>query len=540
MSRKYLLLFLALIISAGLLLFGCGTNQVNDAQKQDAANGEEQQEEKDEEQQVDLIKLSGGDWGYPSPYAHYPRGPGTRKMRLIFDTLLNSDADGNDSPRLASDWEVSPDGLVYTLTLQPEAKWQDGQQLTADDVVFSYEYQNQFPPVNVADFSSINKVETVDDKTVKVELEQPDPFFLENMRSFTIIPKHIWEEVTDPYNFVASEAVVGTGPYRLTDYSKEHGTYRFEENESYWGSKPRVKAIELIPVSEDIMAFEQGAVDRISATPDILPKFENNPEYRVMQYETTWSYRLYFNMNQRPELADKTLRQALAYAIDRQELVDMVERGAAVPGNPGVLHPSNELYNAEVPQYTYNRQKAEELLDSLGYKDNNGDGIRENSVGEKLSFRLLADDGSVRIAELIKQQLALIGIEVNVQVTDNMTRDARFEEGDFELCINGSGGVENLSEVTTIKEETRATSTTADVIGYSNPEVDRLYSAQEKETDLERKRKLMEELQQIVAEELPKLTIYYRNDISVHRPSVYDGWSLETYHNDHRLNFVAD
>ncbi|WP_066638526.1 ABC transporter substrate-binding protein [Desulfolucanica intricata] len=534
MIRKHLpvIVLILLLCTISLFLFGCGTEQDKNKQKAGASQGEKQQ-------QVDVIRLSGGDWGYPTPYAHYPRGPGSRKMGLIFDTLVTRDVEGNTLPALATDWQVGEDSLVYTFRLRPGVKWHDGQPFTAEDVVFSYEYEKLYPPVSVIDLSGIKKVEAVNDRMVKIELNQPDPNCMVNLSSFRIIPKHIWEKVTDPFNFVVDEAVVGTGPYKLTDYSKEHGTYRFEVNENFWGSKPRVKVIEFVPVSEEILAFEQGEVDRISVTPDVLSRFENNSDYRVMQYETSWAYRLYFNMKQLPELADKTLRQALVYAINRQELVEKVERGAAVPGNPGVLHPNNKYYNSKVPQYPYNRQKAKESLDNLGYLDTNGDGVRENRSREKLSFRLLADEGSARLAELIKQQLALVGVDVNVQVVDMKSRDARFKAGDFELCINGSGGGEDLKEVTG-KGVARDTSTTAAVIGYNNPEVDRLYSAQEKETDTEKRRKLLDELQQIVAEELPKLTLYYTNSLAVHRPSVYEGWSKETYHNDSRDNFVAN
>jgi peptide/nickel transport system substrate-binding protein len=531
--KRYLFIFLTLAIFTSLLLFGCGTDQATGEPEPDVEKDVEGQAE----EQVDIIRLGGGDWGYPTPYAHYPRGPGSRKMRLIFDTLLTSDGEGNNAPMLASDWEISEDGLTYTFKLQSEAKWHDGQPLTAEDVVFSYEYQQQYPPVNTADFSAVKKVEAVDEQTVVMELNEPEPFFLDKMRSFTIVPKHIWEGVTDPYNLTTSEAAVGTGPYKLTDFSKEHGIYGFEVNKNYWGSRPRVREIQFVPVSEAILAFEQGEVDRIGVTPDILSRYENDPEYRVMQYVTSWANRLYFNMNKRPELADIVLRQAMAYAIDRQELVDLVERGKAVPGNPGVLHPiSNELYNPNVPQYNYNLQKAEELLDGLGYKDTDGDGVRENSRGEKLKYQLLATDA--RLAELVQMQLAKAGIEANVQVTDTMTRDARFKEGDFELCINGSGGGEDIEEVTSGKKKARATSTTGNIIGYQNPEVDRLYSAQDKEIDPEKRRELMAELQQILAEDLPKLTLYYTNSISVHRPAVYDGWSEDTYHSDSRSNFV--
>lgn len=248
---------------------------------------------------------------------------------------------------------------------------------------------------------------------------------------------------------------------------------------------------------------------------------------------------LYFNMKRRPELADKAFRQALAYAINRQELVEKIARGAAVPGNPGVLHPNNKLYNPQVPQYPYNLDQARDLLEGLGYQDTDGDGVRDGKDREKLAFQLLADENSSRLAELIKQQLGQAGIEIKVVSVDMKTRDSRFQEGNFELCLNGSGGGENLEELSS-KSKAKATSTAASVIGYHNPDVDRLFAAQKKETNPEKRRLLMAELQQVVAEDLPKLTLYYKSDLAVYSPAVYDGWSPETYHSDSRENFVAD
>lgn len=520
-----------LICSLGLLLSGCGGNQDNNTQKPAS--------KQTSRQQADQINLAGGDWGYPNPYTYYPRGPGSRKMSLVFDSLMTSDTGGNIQPALAAECQESKDKLNYTLKLRTGAKWHDGKPFTAADVLFSYAYAKSYPPVSAVDFSGVKNMSAVDKQTILVELVQADPNFLTGLTGLKIIPKHIWEHVADPLNFVAPEAAVGTGPYKLVDYSKEHGTYRFEVNDDFWGKQPRVKVLAFIPASEDILAFEQGEIDRINITPDILSRFENNPEYRIMQYETTWAYRLYFNMQNRPELLAKDLRQAMVYAIDRQDLADKVERGAAVPGNPGVLHPGNELYNPDVPQYPYDRQKAAELLDGLGYQAKTDGGVRENSAGEKLNFALLADEGSSRLAELIKQQLALAGVEVNVQVVDQKTRDDRFKNGDYELCINGSGGGESLEELTNLAKA-RATSSTGETMGYKNPELDRLYSLQEKETDSAKRLELMAELQRMVAEEVPKITLYYRNTLAVHRPAVYDGWSEETYHHDQRINFVED
>ncbi|MGO0122401.1 ABC transporter substrate-binding protein [Desulfothermobacter acidiphilus] len=221
-----------------LLVAGCG------GQKEPAATSPAKG-------QVEVIRLPGGDWGYPTPYAHYSRGPGYYKMNLVFDSLLEKDEKGL-IPWLAEKWEITPDGKTYTFCLRQGVKWHDGQPFTAKDVAFTLDYACRFPPVWGFDASIIQKVEVLDPHKVKVELTQPMATFLEKMSKLAIIPEHIWKEVNDPYNFTKPEAVIGTGPYKLTAYSKEHGTYKFEANPDFWGPTPRVKTLEFIPVSNEL------------------------------------------------------------------------------------------------------------------------------------------------------------------------------------------------------------------------------------------------------------------------------------------------
>lgn len=532
-QRKTLSLLLALLMALSLFLTGCGTGEAP-AEKAPEKGAAESAAPKAAET-AETITLGGGDWGYPTPFAHYSRGPGSRKKALVYDTLMTSDADGKPAPMLSAEWKASEDGLSYTFKLREGVKWHDGEALTSEDVVFSYEYENKYPPVSLPNFSSIKSVEAPDEHTVKIELKEKDKKFLKKIASFVIIPKHVWENVTDPYNYF--ESAIGTGPYKLCDYSKEQGSYRFEAFEDFWGNRPKVKEIKFVPVSEAVLAFQQGEVDRIGLTPDILPNFENNPEFKIMQYVTSWAYRLYFNMNKRPELSDVALRQAMVYAIDRQQLVDMIQRGAAVPGNPGILHPTNKLYNPNVEQYAYNAEKAKSLLEGLGYKDADGDGVLENEAGTKLSFTLVTDRGASRLAELIQSQLSLVGIKINVQSADQKSRDALFMAGDFELCINGSGNGENFEDIANFTSA-KETSSNAALIGYKNEKLDELYAAYTKETDKGELKKLMSEMQEIAAAEVPKLTLFYTNSIVVHKPAVYDGWSMESWHSDSRINYV--
>jgi peptide/nickel transport system substrate-binding protein len=455
-SLTLVITLLVLLTFSCSLLYGCRSESAEETSKT------QEEAKTDGKKTADVIKLAGGDWGYPTPYGLYPRGPGMRKMNLIYDSLVGTDADGKIIPKLATKWQDSEDGLVYTLKLRPEVKWHDGQPFTSDDVIFSYEYQKKYLPVSGGCPDVVKQVKQVDKQTVEIHIEEPDVDFLSSLSSWIMIPKHIWEGVTDPNNFTNNSAV-GTGPYKLTEYSKEHGTYRFVANPDFWGSKPWVNEIKFVPAGQAILAFEQGEIDRNSVTPDILSRYEDKPEYKIMSYETSWAYRLYFNMAKRPELAEESFRQAVAYAIDRQELVDKIERGNAIPGSPGVLHPNNEYYNAKAPQYPHDTEKAKKLLNGLGYKDTDTDGILKNNNGEKLSFQLVCDDGSARLAEVIKQQLAEAGIEVVIKSVDMKVRDARFQDGDYELCINGSGNGEDLSELTNISGKGKATSTSCHV-----------------------------------------------------------------------------
>ena len=177
--------------------------------------------------EVDTLRLEGRDWGYPSPFAHYPRGPGGFKMCLIFDSLLERDEKGL-IPWLAQTWSIDDNGLTYRFVVRKNVTWQDGAPLTVDDVVFSLNYASRHAPTWSYIFDAVQSVTAEDEHTVRVGLKQPHASMLYNLGRTRIIPKHIWEKVDRPKEFTTPEAVIGCGPYRLTDYSKAHGTYRFE------------------------------------------------------------------------------------------------------------------------------------------------------------------------------------------------------------------------------------------------------------------------------------------------------------------------
>ncbi|MBP2134409.1 peptide/nickel transport system substrate-binding protein [Methanomicrobium sp. W14] len=477
---------------------------------------------------ADVVHLSGGDYGYPQPFTIYPRGPGSSKVRLIFDSLVERDEKGI-IPWLAENWTVSEDGREYMFYLRDNVNWQDGEPFTADDVKFTYDYELENVPVSGGIESGIvDRVEVAGPHAVKFVLKEPAATFLYKMTGFLVIPKHIYENVSDPVNYLEPDAVTGTGPYILGEYNKEHGSYRFVSNGNFWGPETAVKTIEFVPVSDSMIAFEQGDIDFTSVSPDVLDRFSGDSDIRLVEQPAFWGYDFYFNMKKCPALDDKKVRQAFAYAIDRDELVEKIARGAGKSGNLGILPDDHIWYNPDQPAYSYDPQKAEELLKEAGWKDTDGDGVLDRD-GEKLSFVLTVGSGEARIGELLKERLGDVGINIDVRALESKSRDANLNSGDYELLVSGFGGWGQDADYlrTRYSDETGSSTAVvsgAAVYGYHNDTINELGEEELHETNESERKEIIYEMQKVLAEEVPAIPLYYTTSTDAWRISTYDGW----------------
>ncbi|MCK8823644.1 ABC transporter substrate-binding protein [Fuchsiella alkaliacetigena] len=511
-SRLSLLVLICLLI---MMTVACGV--------------EEATEESVEEETVDVVRLEGGqDDGYPSPYAHHRRGPGSYKMNLIFDSMLERDEEGW-VPWLAEDYEISEDGLEILFTIRDGVKWQDGEEMTAEDVKFSYEYSLEYPMVRTyVQKDDEIEVELKNDNQVLFIAPEPDAVLAHDLGRIPIIPKHIWKDVDDPENYLEEEAVVGTGPYQLDEYNLEHGTYRFEAFEDFWGPNQSVEAIEFIPVSDDIMAFEQGDIDLTRIGTDLLSRFEEQEGFEVVQNPAFWGYRLRFNMEDNPQLEVTELRQAINYALDLEDVVDRDARGAGVAGNAGIVPPDHVMYNPEVKEYDQDLDKAEELLIKLGYENTTEEGVRYNEAGEELSFDLFVRDDDVRLGEIVEEQLSDLGIGVNVISEERQSHDDRLRNYDYQLIIHGGGGWGGDPDYLRERFMSPAADERGDVeqqsLGYDNSELNQLLAEQRYEVDEERREEMIFEVQEILAEDIPQIPLYYPAEYTAYRADSYDDW----------------
>lgn len=470
--------------------------------------------EKNESYRVDVIRLEGGDYGYPSPYSHYPRGPGGYKRNLIFDSLLERGEDGL-IPWLAADYEIKNGGQEYLFTIRDNIKWHDGEIMTVEDIKFSFEYGLEQPMVwSDLTKDDIKNVEIINENQILITAAEVNASLLHAIAKQRIIPKHIWQDVEFPKEYTKEDAVIGTGPYLLTDYSKEHGTYRLKAFESFWGPKQSIKFIEFVPVSETILAFEKGQIDLTDISPDLLGRYQNSSEYKVIQKPAFWGYRLLFNLRDVEALKQKKVRQAVSYAIDKEELIAKIERGAGLPGSAGVIPPDNIYYNQDVKKYDYNPAQARKLLEEAGYKS--------------LTLDLKIAERTVRMAELLKEQLKRVGIEINILSSDTKTQDSRINENKYELAITGHGGwggePDYLIERFGGEKLFAGRMSSSGAVGYESDELNKVLAEQKVEFELDKRKKLLYKAQNILADDLPELPLIYRAPYSVYRPNKYDGW----------------
>ncbi|HID20676.1 MAG TPA: hypothetical protein EYP28_07075 [Methanophagales archaeon] len=285
-----------------------------------------------------------GDWGYPTPHGHYPRGPGYVRMSLIFDTLIWKDTQGF-VPALATDWEYLEDENAYLFHLRKGVTWHDGEKFTAEDVAFTFNYVKEHPSWWV-DLKSLKQVEVLDEYTVKIYLNKLyAPFLNNDAGSLAILPKHIWQDVDDPTEFREPESLIGTGPFKLVDYSKTHGTYLYEANKDYYRGKPDIDSLKFVKISEEMSptALMRNEVFATAILPETVAEV-GEAGFVIINQSGNWNAKLMINHNKAP-MSSKEFRHALAYAINRTEVVEIAQRGHAIQGSPGLLSPTSPYYN---------------------------------------------------------------------------------------------------------------------------------------------------------------------------------------------------
>jgi len=477
-----------------------------------------------------IVRSVGGevgtsDWRYPAPFTFYPRGPGYVRMSMLFDTLTWKDANGV-IPALANGWKVSDDGKTWTFYLNKNARWHDGEQFTADDVKFTFDYmkdyEGAFTWFEAIDY--VDSVEAVDDYTVIISLNEPMASFLVDIAgNMPILPEHIWSGVSDPDKFTGDDAVIGTGPMKLVEYNSAEGFYHYEANYDYYNGKLLVDEFITLGVSNAAASLKTGDVDEATfwgSAVDAVNEFVGDDDFEIITGPSFWVLQVIFNCDADDGYPTNnvTFRRAIAYGIGREEIVEQKLHGGGVAANTGILHPDAIWYNPDCEDYAHNATKANAMLDSLGFTEK-VDGIRQYPSGADksgdLEFVLYTTGKYLREGELIQAQLEEIGIKIELTPSDWTTIDSYLRAADFDMVISGHGGIAN-PQIMHIPDWPAST--------YQSEEYTSTFKEQEVTLDLDNRKELVNQLQDLVAEDLPVYTLYHPYIWCVYNPDVLDTW----------------
>lgn len=476
-----------------------------------------------------------------TPWTQGSGYPGYYMMTLIYDTLFWMDASGEPQPWLAEDFEVSDDRTEWRFTLHDGVTFHDGEALTSADVAFTIDYLLEHPrPRFTPSLEPISDVATPDDRTVVITLEEAQAGFLTRpLADLPIIPQHVWSEVEDP-EAVTEELPIGSGPYQLVEYSAEQ-VWRFEAYPDHFLGAPSVGELVMPFVAEDQAAFvavRSGEADTTTAslTPELAEEFGAADGVELIEGAGFRGWYLYFNVERAP-WDEPDVRQALAHALDLEDIVDTVLLGSATVGSPGFVHRELDWANPDTLDLTQDLDRARELLDGLGHVDSDDDGIRE-ADGEPISAEVIvnSDDAvGIRAVELIADAAAEVGIALEPLVLDASTAQERkwpdyevgnFGPGDYTLTNHSWAATVQLDAafLRTLFHSDTATGT-VNRSGYQDEEFDRLADEMVATVDEEAREDLLYQLQEQLAQDLPALPLYFPDDIIPYRPDAFDQWT---------------
>ena len=433
---------------------------------------------------------------------------------MVYNGLIRYDKDLLIEGELAESWEVSDDNLVITFHLRKGVKWHDGAPFTAADVLFNYQlYTDPKTPTAYAEsFKQVEKAEIIDSHTFRVTYAKPYAPALMSW-AMSVHPKHLLEGEDVTKSRLARNPI-GTGPYKFKEWLGGEKLV-LEANADYFEGQAYIKRIVLriIPdMSTQFLELQTGSLDFMGLSPLQYDRQTDTPafrrQYNKYQYLNFGYTYLGYNLN-RPLFQDKRVRQALAFAINKQEIVDGVLLGYGVAAT-GPYKPDTWVYNPQVPRYDYDPVKAKQLLQQAGWQDTDGDGVLDKD-GESLSFTIVTNQGNdlrAKTGEIIQRRFKKIGVDVQLRIIEWATFLKEFiNPGNFDATILGwTGGPE--PDQYNIWHSSKIGPQQLNFIGFNNPEVDQLLEDGRRIFNQQQRKPYYDRFQEILAEEQPYTFLY--------------------------------
>jgi len=458
---------------------------------------------------------------------------------LNWDLLVNfSPEDLSPTPGIAESWDVSEDKKTVTFHLVEDANWSDGKPITSTDVKWSLEVLGGKGTLFTGYTDNVTSIQTPDEHTVVIKTKKPDARIVGGLFIY-ILPEHIWGKVPVKDltgQFQPDLPLVGSGPYTVTEYDRGKIT-RMERNPEFRGDAPGFDELQFIKYgNQDAVerALQLGEIDLVlEVQAATFADLGDKPNIDTVQAPQPAYTQLSFNLCSEkncpdaefnPGVQDRTVRQAIAYAIDRERINAIAARGTSFVAD-GVLPTFYKtFYETPEQKYPYDPELANQMLDDAGWELND-DGVREKD-GVTLDFDLAVRSESsynVQAAKLVAEQAEEIGVKFNVDVvsTDKLyDLTVRFVHGkpapDFDTFIWGWGGDPYDPSFLLSLFLTSQIGGNSDSF-YSNPKYDRLFNEQAGAFDVDERKEIIDEMVAITQRDLPYIVLTYDPNLQAYR-----------------------
>ena len=452
-----------------------------------------------------------------------------RVRALMFNSLVKKNEKFDYVGDLATDIKPSSDGTVFTFILHDGVKFHDGRTFTSADakytldLVFSSSFAKSasfFEGTGADKKSYIKSVEAPDPKTLVITLSRPWTGLLSNLVPIAIIPRDSYEsQKTHP---------LGTGPFKFKNYDNSQQVVDLDANADYWEGAPHIPALR-VRVIADTNALQaelrSGRVDiaplPTSLSPDAIKQLGQDPNLQVLQFTGSNVNLLTFNVSQ-PPLNDVRVRQAIAYAVDRESLIRDLLLGQAKLAHS--ILPEESWAYVPGQTYSFDPGMAKKLLDEAGLKDPDGDGPQPRFT-KPIVFKVSGSSAAAKnYAGVIQNYLKNVGVPVSIETAELNTLFDELRRGNFQIFYGQWVGgnqdpifLKDLFATSEIPTEARASRNRS---RYSNKEVDALLGEAVNTFDREKAKQLYGRVQEIVSREAPVLPLWYQANIVIARKNV--------------------
>lgn len=489
----------------------------------ESSDDDDGDDDEGDEASEDSEAQEGGIWRmalHGDPSTNVVVQPGALVDILVFKTMFNNlvkyelvDGAVELVPDLCESWDVSEDVTELTFDLRDDVTWHDGEAFSADDVVFTFDVL--LDPANEAsgysNIATIEETEAVDDNSVVLRLSEPDAALpIKLGYNMPMLPQHALEgqDYTEPVEYMQNP--IGTGPFKFVEQSQ--GSHlELERHDDYFHGRPYLDGIIFLVIPDGntrVARVQAGDADFAVIEPSQIDAVEDDPNIDVRFAPQVNYYFFAFN-HEREIVQDPLVRQALSYTIDKQVIIDSFLGGsgevATGPINPFL----GDFYNPDVQEYPQDLEQAEALLEEAGWTKDD-DGMLVNEDGDP--FQIVFNGPSnypimTQVMTYAEEQFRELGVDVEMEIVDWPVHLDAYQNGDYDLLMNWWITPPDPDQYSHYHSDSD------NWWNYSNPDVDELLIEGRSTADQDERVEIYHELQEILAEDLPVLYLYYPQEV---------------------------